>query len=465
MEEMKQLDGYLIRDINLLKISEKAKKIVKQLDSKIDMPVVFWIDYPRAKSVTGRMPNKHNQFWVTVAPQKEQSEFERILIHNLYRGVMQTERYPSIDFNQSYINSNPEVPEIKQMQHLGEHIISFAQTILCHAHFSSFGISTSELSHEKKIEMLKNEAQNIRDLVHSNPRVIHFVVDLCGIACISHEYYRVAFRIADKAGNRVKSSIIKTKLMELTKIVFEFKEKYTIDNESGLLRNLLSDTIILFGLDGVFKVGYQYNMTTQDIQINGIDYVYSYLPINLEDRNFYIKSIKYINSALCMMQEYLDLLGTEPAKDFHINIAKGSKVDAFADGNMEKGYFITVTIPFLKRIKEYVKIIDVSSISENEKIFRDRLFKCVIFYVFFHEYAHIYYGDCDDANLLPQKEREDKADKFAEEMYLKVKILQYRFGEDSPNREVNNLMKNLAMDDVAFSMARNFLMVLRKEVQ
>ena len=166
-----------------------------------------------------------------------------------------------------------------------------------------------------------------------------------------------------------------------------------------------------------------------------------------------------------MMQEYLDLLGTEPAKDFHINIAKGSKVDAFADGNMEKGYFITVTIPFLKRIKEYVKIIDVSSISENEKIFRDRLFKCVIFYVFFHEYAHIYYGDCDDANLLPQKEREDKADKFAEEMYLKVKILQYRFGEDSPNREVNNLMKNLAMDDVAFSMARNFLMVLRKEVQ
>jgi hypothetical protein len=128
-------------------------------------------------------------------------------------------------------------------------------------------------------------------------------------------------------------------------------------------------------------------------------------------------------------------------------------------------YFITVTIPFLKRIKEYVKTVDVYSISESEKIFRDRLFKCIIFYVFFHEYAHIYNGDCDDANLLPQKEREDKADKFAEEMYLKVKILQYRFGEDSPSREVNNLMKNLAMDDVAFSMARNFLMVLRKEVQ
>lgn len=465
MEEMKQLDGYLIRDINLLKISEKAKKIVKQLDSKIDMPVVFWIDYPRAKSVTGRMPNKHNQFWVTVAPQKEQSEFERILIHNLFRGVMQTERYPSIDFNQSYINSKPEIPEIKEMQHLGEHIMAFATTILCHSHFKPFGISTSKLSHEKKIIFLKNEASNIRNLNYSNPRVMNFVVDLCGIACISPEYNRIAYKIADKAGNKINTSILKTKLKELTKIAFEFQEKHTIDNESELLNKFLKNTIKLFGLEERFIVGYQYIMTAQDIQINGIEYVYSYLPISLEDRSFYVKSIKYINSALCMMQEYLELLGTESAKDFHINIAKGSKVDAFADGNMEKGYFITVTIPFLKRIKEYVKTVDINSISENEKIFRDRLFKCVIFYVFFHEYAHIYYGDCDDANLLPQREREDKADKFAEEMYLKVKILQYRFGEDSPSREVNNLMKNLAMDDVAFSMARNFLMVLRKEVQ
>jgi hypothetical protein len=50
-------------------------------------------------------------------------------------------------------------------------------------------------------------------------------------------------------------------------------------------------------------------------------------------------------------------------------------------------------------------------------------------------------------------------------MYLKVRVLQYRFGDNSPEEEVNNLMKNLALDDVAFSMARDFLMDLRKNTQ
>ena len=83
-----QLGGVLVRDIERLPVSENTMTLIKELDAQIDMPVVFWIDYPGKTSDTARQRGLHNQYWVTVQPQKEQSEHRQIVnfVHNTPNG-------------------------------------------------------------------------------------------------------------------------------------------------------------------------------------------------------------------------------------------------------------------------------------------------------------------------------------------------------------------------------------------
>lgn len=60
-EKNHDLSGTLIRDIEQLPVSENTMALIKALDALIDMPVVFWIDYPGKASVTSRQWKTHNQ--------------------------------------------------------------------------------------------------------------------------------------------------------------------------------------------------------------------------------------------------------------------------------------------------------------------------------------------------------------------------------------------------------------------
>ena len=104
------------------------------------MPVVFWIDYPKNRSDTGRQPGIHNQYCVAVAPQKEQSEYERIILHHMLRGVMQTNRFPALNGKPDYIRSIIDTSSFEPARCLCEKINVLITTEICRAHFKPYGI-------------------------------------------------------------------------------------------------------------------------------------------------------------------------------------------------------------------------------------------------------------------------------------------------------------------------------------
>ena len=85
--------GTVIRFVDQLDISNKAKSLAKELVNQIEMPVVFLIDHDFDKQYALRRQTNHNQFWVLACHQKEQSEYERIILSNIYRGIQTRKRF------------------------------------------------------------------------------------------------------------------------------------------------------------------------------------------------------------------------------------------------------------------------------------------------------------------------------------------------------------------------------------
>lgn len=466
--KMPQLGGELIRDIELLPVSEKTMMLIKELDAQIDMPVVFWINYPGIVSETARQRGMHNQFWVTVQPQKEQSEFERILLHHMLRGVMQTQRFPMINGKPEYIQLIEGTPDNDKMERLCGKISAWVTTAFCHVFFRPYGISTSEATWNRKINYLKRKTRRIYPLDLRNPETIGFILDLSSVACASPDYLKIVQRIAGKAGTQQYASALKVKIKQTVEIIQKMSKEYTVENASKLMETVFTDVMNVFSLEDKFQIEYQYIMQKDNIPIKGVERIYSYIPDSIEDKAFYIRAIKEINTALVLLQEYLINFDNGIAADFHVNLADGDEIQAFANGTKEIGYFISVTRPMLIKLGEYAQsdplpaeVFDINL--DDESSFRKRLYKCLMIGVFFHEYGHIYNGDCDYPDRLSKEKKEAEADSFASDLFRKSCVLQYRFGNSTPDVEMDLLARKVSLDMIAFSLAQECLNELRED--
>ena len=86
---MKTDESIVIRNVKSLNLEKTSEALAEKLIEKIDMPVVFEINSQKDKNYGSRHGLYHNQFWVTVKPQRERSEYERIILSNLYRGIQE----------------------------------------------------------------------------------------------------------------------------------------------------------------------------------------------------------------------------------------------------------------------------------------------------------------------------------------------------------------------------------------
>lgn len=462
-----QLPGELIRDIEMLPVSDFAKSLIKELDAQIDMPVVFWIDYPKNRSDTGRQPGIHNQYCVAVAPQKERSEFERIILHHMLRGVMQTNRFPALNGKPDYIRSIIDTSSFEPARSLCEKINALITTEICRAHFKPYGIETSSKSLEQKIEVIKYQAKRINVMDLSDAETIKFILELGSLSCLSPQYHRIACHLADRSRPRRYSRIIKSKMEQVADIIQTISKTYHPDHAAALTEEAYNRVLAVFSLEDKFEIEYPYIMKKEDVQIDGVKRVYSFVPDDIEEKAFYVGAVKEINTSLVLLQEYLTIIEDGIAEDFHVNLADGDCVQAFADGNRENGYYISVTKPMLLKLREYAqmavipqKVYDIGL--DDEESFRKRIFKCLIMSVFFHEYGHIHNGDCDNPSRLTKAEKEAEADSFSVDAFQKSCLLQYRFGNQKPEAEMELLWKKLELDQIAFSIAQRFLAELRK---
>lgn len=463
-----QLGGELIRDIDRLPVSKETMVLIKELVAQIDMPVVFWIDYPGKVSETARQRGMHNQFWVTVQPQKEKAEFERILLHHMLRGVMQTQRFPAINGKSEFIRLIAGTPDNDKMRGLCGKINAWVTTAFCHEFFRPYGISTSDATWNRKIDYLKRKARRLYPLDLRNPETISFILDLSSVACVSPGYLKIAQRIAGKTGTQQYVSALKVKIKQIVEIIQRMSKEYTVENATKLMETVFTDVMNAFSLEDKFQIEYQYIMQNDDIPIKGVERIYSYVPESIEDKAYYIRAIKEINAALVLLQEYLINFDNGIVADFHVNLADGDEIQAFANGTKEIGYFISVTRPMLIKLGEYAQSAPVPAEVydmklDDESTFRKRLYKCLLIGVFFHEYGHIYNGDCDHPDRLPKEEKEAEADNFALDSFRKSCVLQYRFGNSTSDVEMDLLTRKVSLDMIAFSLAQECLNKLRED--
>ena len=147
---MKTDESKVIRNIEALNLSKKSEILAQKLIEKIDMPVVFEINSQKDKNYGARHGLYHNQFWVIVKPQSEDSEYERIILSNLYRGIQERRRVLHPAISETYKNTllkltpkDVREKRIKISRELIGRIGALATTIDAELFLSEYGIATS----------------------------------------------------------------------------------------------------------------------------------------------------------------------------------------------------------------------------------------------------------------------------------------------------------------------------------
>jgi len=465
-----ELSGTLIRNINQLPLSNKAMLIAKELDVQIDMPVVYWTDYPGKRNDTARMPYKHNQYWVTVKPQTEQKEFDRIVLHNLLRGLMNTRRCHSLIIDDDYLYIHKQ-EEQKKLVHLCKHINAFATTEICRLFFNKRGIYASARTRRIKFEGLAKQTaifNNIdrfekEDLLSSIP-ILLFSLDLSVYAYLNTKFRQKIPYVLSKIRSETISERIKKYVEDIVLLLRENEDHYSDDKIDNALVFLFNGICSVFDLPNSFHTETFYDYyADESVSVKGIEQLYSFVPEDIDNSLFYVKCVKSINTILCIIQEGLDTFEHKPILDFHINIADSKKIEAYADGNDTDGYFITITKAFLDKVKGFSETCelpeDVPDCTEVYGItIRERIFKCMLFAAVLHEYAHFLNGDCDNKNDLTKPEREKRADKISKQLFLKYGVFQYNcIPSGNPEEESQRIISNLILDRSALEFSLNTL--------
>ena len=186
---MKTDESKVIRNIEALNLSKKSEILAQKLIEKIDMPVVFEINSQKDKNYGARHGLYQNQFWVIVKPQSEDSEYERIILSNLNRGIQERRRVLHPAISETYKNTllkltpkDVREKRIKISRELIGRIGALATTIDAELFLSEYGIATSNRT--KRIQF-ENRKFLLNDYLAKQKRLV--LVSRVRVA----QYYRL----------------------------------------------------------------------------------------------------------------------------------------------------------------------------------------------------------------------------------------------------------------------------------
>lgn len=462
---MNRKQDIIIRNIENLGLGSKAKELAYQLINKIDMPVVFWINSTCDKNYSNRLPYKHNQYWVTVMPQKEQSEFDRLILAGLCRGIQNRKRYPTVKPNDYYsktINSNKS----KQYFEFINHLYSFVSTIIIEAFLTKHGIVTSKTVREEQFKLLINRINITISKYSKGKRLItdfgycNIIIDLGNFFRLGTEYKNEITKIVNKVKPKKDSNLLLQHIRSFSYIIEETLNKCDINNGAECSIYLMQETIKQFALQKYVEIEYQYAMA------NAQNKIYSFIPEGINNEQLYIDCFKYSNTCIVIFQDYYEGFHKKKIPDPQICIKFCNDTIAYANGNSEN-YFITFTDALFDELLSNVNSLDIkgfpeeiSNMATKENILRTILKYC-IFYITLHEMAHILNGDCENPN---HQNKEQRADDFSKKLIRMITTGQYRPEHNDPTINFLNFQKDFIFDDYAIEKAYSIVFGFRDNI-
>ena len=442
--------GTVIRFIAQLDISDTAKCLAKELVDQIEMPVVFLIDHDLDKQYALRSHTYHNQFWVLACHQEEQSEYERVILSNIYRGIQTRKRFlhpvPKREHEEcinQIANSKVRLERQNLYHELLNKIYAFVSTIDAEMYFKPKGIEVSE----KQKQWLYNSRISILDeyldLQKKNRSFCWYkevecinVLDYSRIALFDKNYKTDIFNRLKRIQPVSASKRCVKRVSELCSLISDARQKYEICKQEDIATWMVQEVVRILDLENELVFKRDYALDGKFILESGeCVRVSSYVPIGIEGEPTIIESMKCINECILLLQEYNETLLSKKIPDVHVNLIHSDYINAYAN-KLTSGYYISFTVGLLIRVIHSVqncidKIPAHYIVTVGESIVRSRLKKYALFYIATHEYAHILHGDCEQEsfyqstwNLIDKKE--EKADNFAREMLSEVLLMQYR---------------------------------------
>lgn len=483
--------GTVIRFVDYLDISDTAKHLAKELVDQIEMPVVFLIDHDLDKQYALRSQMKHNQFWVLACHQAEHSEYERIILSNIYRGVQTRKRFLHPVTNQEYeaylnqiVNPKVKLERRKLYYELLNKISSFVSTIDAEMYFKPKGI---EVSPAQK-QWLYDNRISLLDEYLSIQKTQRGFCWYREVECINViDYARIAsFNNSYKVGivNRLKriqpasaSKRCIKRVSELSSLIDEANQKYSIAQQEEITAWMVQEVVRILGLENNLVLKREYALSGNFILETGEHAnVHSYVPIDFPNESIIIQALRSINECILILQEFYATLLNKALPDAHANLIQSNHINAYAN-KLPSGYYLSFTDGLLTEVmrssQDCINRVPPQHIATiGESAVRSRLTKYALFYITAHEYAHILHGDCEQTTFYQPTwslvdNKEEHADSFAREMLSKLLLMQYRpnmqtdllsrIREFSINRTADPILLNTACDwcDRYFSRLKN----------
>lgn len=422
----------VIRDIELLPLTQKGMKIAKELLKQIDMQVIFWINSELKFNVGSRHSQQMNQFWVTVKTQDDPKEFERLILAGLYRGIQERKRYFRIWKNNKYVQQLKTENRVKQYYEFLEYINAFISSLDVEMFLKQYDIVTSEVVINKKFQ---NVCKLLEEYIEKRRRMPHY-----------HWYREAEIKNLIEFGNFWRRGYIYQKELKklfikvnpqyikiLESISYEINnilKKYDGKNGEELISKLIQYIVNLFQLEEMICFYRPIAKTSRFKFSDGeCTTIFSYIPEDYPEQDLLIEWHRLSSQFIGIIREIYDY----KIPDIGFNLIRSEQRNEYANVSSSE-YYISCTTGHISSFNSFLKqydiykngnILIIKSLGEYE--YKKYLLRFAIFFMTAHEYAHILNGDCDRAgNLENNLKKELLADEKAKQMVETMIPFQYR---------------------------------------
>lgn len=470
--------GTVIRCIDHLDISAEAKHLATELVAQIDMPIVFLIDHDLDKQYASRSQVHHNQFWVLANHQQEQSEYERILLSNIYRGLQTRKRLlhpiPSIEYENSLNqikNHKLQVEHRNLYYELLRKISALVTTIDAEQFLKPKGFEVSEKQkqwlYSNRISLLDEylEIQRQRPLFSWHWEVEYMnILDYSRIALFHPDFYQGIVSRLKKIRPISAANRCINRLSLMISMIKTAEKKYNSDPQEDVANWMTQEIINIMQIDNMLILDCEYVLSGCFYFKDGSHAdIYSFIPDDFQNHDIMIKGLRYVNEGILLLQEYYATFSNRNLPDIHANLIYSSRQNAYANVLADNSY-ISITSGILSEIMNSmpeeinnVPLQYLKMIGEQEAC--RRLEKYAIFYITAHEYAHIINGDCMEAEHYQDtwdliNKRETAADNFARNTLKKILLFQYRPDMNtSLSSRVREMQINHSVDSILLEIS------------
>ena len=417
-------ESRLVRNVEELLLSPRAMELARELIRQIDMQVIFLIDAQEKNNCSGRHPMQGNQFWVTVKPQAEAQEFDRLVLAGLYRGIQERKRYRRIWYRESYVESLQNPQHGKVYMQFVDFLGSFLSSLDTELFLEQYGITTSQAVLQKKYD---TRMQGLEEYIAKRRRMPGFawyreteVWNLLEYGNLWQRCYAWKKQIKSRAA-KVNPRYVDI----IERIAFRIQDMrvlYNGENGAELMEQMEEYIVSTFHLEEMVRFytprahgAVFYFQDGENAQT--LEYIPEDIPHQDQLFEWFEEAGRFLNS----VRE----LAAYRIPDVTFWLVRSDRSNAYADHKKDM-YQISFTTGLTEQMNRWLERPQVCEEGNAELLrilgeddYRKRLKKTVIDFITAHEYAHILHEDDKKARTASEPERrrmEEAADQTAEKL-------------------------------------------------